>query len=224
MVGTVTVGRGHGEASPERGVLGARVVSAARGEQPAAGVHADQRPGRVREPATVAIPVGGRDEHGQRVPQLVSGVAELSERVRASWTSRCSRAGRSTAGAWRWRGAASAAPSIRAGPAGGDAPIPEPVGLVLQRGADHRGGVGAPRLQRGRQQDVGWIRSRGTGPAAGAPRRDRRGAHGAFAPYPQAIHSAAWHRHSFFDRKQEDFAEASDDAWRRTLAFIDAHR
>jgi carboxymethylenebutenolidase len=30
--------------------------------------------------------------------------------------------------------------------------------------------------------------------------------------------------HSFFDRKQENFAEASDDAWRRTLAFIDAHR
>ena len=27
--------------------------------------------------------------------------------------------------------------------------------------------------------------------------------------------------HSFFDRKQEAFAEASDDAWRRTLAFID---
>jgi carboxymethylenebutenolidase len=29
--------------------------------------------------------------------------------------------------------------------------------------------------------------------------------------------------HSFFDRKQEDFADASDDAWRRTLAFIAAH-
>ena len=28
--------------------------------------------------------------------------------------------------------------------------------------------------------------------------------------------------HSFFDRKQEEFAEASDDAWRRTLLFIDA--
>ena len=26
--------------------------------------------------------------------------------------------------------------------------------------------------------------------------------------------------HSFFDRKQEDFAEASDDAWRRVLEFI----
>ena len=26
--------------------------------------------------------------------------------------------------------------------------------------------------------------------------------------------------HSFFDRKQEDFAEASADAWRRVLAFI----
>jgi carboxymethylenebutenolidase len=26
--------------------------------------------------------------------------------------------------------------------------------------------------------------------------------------------------HSFFDRKQEQFAEASEDAWRRTLAFI----
>ena len=29
--------------------------------------------------------------------------------------------------------------------------------------------------------------------------------------------------HSFFDRKQEDYAEASDDAWRRTLAFVDSH-
>lgn len=29
--------------------------------------------------------------------------------------------------------------------------------------------------------------------------------------------------HSFFDRKQEAFAAASDDAWRRTLAFIDTH-
>ncbi len=26
--------------------------------------------------------------------------------------------------------------------------------------------------------------------------------------------------HSFFDRKQEDFAEASEDAWRRTLEFV----
>jgi carboxymethylenebutenolidase len=29
--------------------------------------------------------------------------------------------------------------------------------------------------------------------------------------------------HSFFDRKQEEFQEASEDAWRRTLAFIEAH-
>jgi carboxymethylenebutenolidase len=29
--------------------------------------------------------------------------------------------------------------------------------------------------------------------------------------------------HSFFDRKQAEFAAASDDAWRRTLAFIDAN-
>jgi carboxymethylenebutenolidase len=27
--------------------------------------------------------------------------------------------------------------------------------------------------------------------------------------------------HSFFDRKQEEFQEASDDAWRRTLAFVE---
>ena len=26
--------------------------------------------------------------------------------------------------------------------------------------------------------------------------------------------------HSFFDRKQEDFAEASADAWSRVLAFV----
>jgi carboxymethylenebutenolidase len=29
--------------------------------------------------------------------------------------------------------------------------------------------------------------------------------------------------HSFFDRKQEDFADASDDAWRRVLEFIEQH-
>jgi carboxymethylenebutenolidase len=29
--------------------------------------------------------------------------------------------------------------------------------------------------------------------------------------------------HSFFDRKHEEFAEASDDAWQRVLAFIAAH-
>jgi carboxymethylenebutenolidase len=29
--------------------------------------------------------------------------------------------------------------------------------------------------------------------------------------------------HSFFDRKQEEFADASDDAWRRTLAFVEQH-
>jgi carboxymethylenebutenolidase len=29
--------------------------------------------------------------------------------------------------------------------------------------------------------------------------------------------------HSFFDRKQEEFADASTDAWSRTLSFIEAH-
>ena len=29
--------------------------------------------------------------------------------------------------------------------------------------------------------------------------------------------------HSFFDRKQEEFAEASDDAWRRVLEFLERH-
>jgi len=29
--------------------------------------------------------------------------------------------------------------------------------------------------------------------------------------------------HSFFDRKHEEFADASDDAWRRVLAFIEEH-
>jgi carboxymethylenebutenolidase len=30
--------------------------------------------------------------------------------------------------------------------------------------------------------------------------------------------------HSFFDRKYEEFADASDDAWRRVLAFVEHHR
>ena len=29
--------------------------------------------------------------------------------------------------------------------------------------------------------------------------------------------------HSFFDRKQEEFQDASDDAWRRTLEFVEKH-
>jgi carboxymethylenebutenolidase len=29
--------------------------------------------------------------------------------------------------------------------------------------------------------------------------------------------------HSFFDRKQEDFAEASEDAWNRVLRFVARH-
>jgi carboxymethylenebutenolidase len=29
--------------------------------------------------------------------------------------------------------------------------------------------------------------------------------------------------HSFFDRLQEDFADASEDAWRRVLAFVEQH-
>ena len=29
--------------------------------------------------------------------------------------------------------------------------------------------------------------------------------------------------HSFFDRKQEEFADASEDAWRRVLAFLERH-
>src|SRR5205814_4878443 len=29
--------------------------------------------------------------------------------------------------------------------------------------------------------------------------------------------------HSFFDRKQDEFAEASDDAWRRVLDFVEQH-
>jgi carboxymethylenebutenolidase len=29
--------------------------------------------------------------------------------------------------------------------------------------------------------------------------------------------------HSFFDRRREEFAEQSEDAWRRTLEFIESH-
>ena len=29
--------------------------------------------------------------------------------------------------------------------------------------------------------------------------------------------------HSFFDRRQEDYAEHSADAWARTLAFLEGH-
>jgi carboxymethylenebutenolidase len=41
------------------------------------------------------------------------------------------------------------------------------------------------------------------------------------ADYELVVYDGA--PHSFFDRKQEEFQEASDDAWRRTLAFIERH-
>jgi carboxymethylenebutenolidase len=41
------------------------------------------------------------------------------------------------------------------------------------------------------------------------------------AGVPHAIHVYPGAPHSFFDRKQEQFAEESADAWRRTLAFLD---
>jgi carboxymethylenebutenolidase len=53
----------------------------------------------------------------------------------------------------------------------------------------------------------------------GIPERDVRafaqaiGDHGEVVVYPGAPHS-------FFDRSQAEHAEASDDAWRRTLAFL----
>ena len=60
-----------------------------------------------------------------------------------------------------------------------------PVRLVRQRGADHLGGVGAPRLQRGRQQDVGGGAVAAPHPprAHGHRRRTER-ADGAFARVP----------------------------------------
>jgi carboxymethylenebutenolidase len=38
---------------------------------------------------------------------------------------------------------------------------------------------------------------------------------------PSAIYDGA--PHSFFDRKQERFADASADAWRRVLGFLEKH-
>ncbi|HEY6758157.1 MAG TPA: dienelactone hydrolase family protein [Baekduia sp.] len=40
------------------------------------------------------------------------------------------------------------------------------------------------------------------------------------AGVPHEIHVYPGAPHSFFDRKQEEFADASADAWRRTLAFL----
>jgi carboxymethylenebutenolidase len=46
-------------------------------------------------------------------------------------------------------------------------------------------------------------------------RLDEAGVEHDFHIYPGAPHS-------FFDRKQEEFADASEDAWRRVLAFLAA--
>ena len=58
----------------------------------------------------------------------------------------------------------------------------------------------------------------------GIPREDveefRSALQAAGAEHEIVIYDGA--PHSFFDRKQEEFAEASEDAWRRTLAFTRA--
>jgi len=44
------------------------------------------------------------------------------------------------------------------------------------------------------------------------------------ANVPHEMHIYEGAPHSFFDRKQAEFAEDSDDAWRRVLKFIETHR
>jgi len=44
---------------------------------------------------------------------------------------------------------------------------------------------------------------------------------GAGVEHQLAVYDGA--PHSFFDRKQEEFADASEDAWKRVLAFLDRH-
>jgi carboxymethylenebutenolidase len=41
------------------------------------------------------------------------------------------------------------------------------------------------------------------------------------APHELVVYEGA--PHSFFDRRFEEHAEASEDAWRRVLAFLDQH-
>ena len=51
---------------------------------------------------------------------------------------------------------------------------------------------------------------------------DQVAAFDAALPVEHEIHTYEGAPHSFFDRRQEDFAEQSDDAWRRILGFIGA--
>lgn len=65
-----------------RGRLG-RQTNLPHPRSPAGGVHADQHPRRVLEPATAAISMGGRDEHAvpQRVARLLAPPAAAENRV-----------------------------------------------------------------------------------------------------------------------------------------------
>ena len=58
------------------------------------------------------------------------------------------------------------------------------------------------------------------------PARGERGVRGGAHARPGCEHELVTYAgapHSFFDRKQEEFAEASEDAWRRTLEFIERY-
>ena len=81
----------------------------------------------------------------------------------------------------------------RADPAGGRVPRADPRAHGRRRPGDHGGRRCRVRL---------------------GPRRGRRGAR------RRDLRRAP---HSFFDRKQEQFADASADAWRRVLAFFESH-
>ena len=89
---------------------------------------------------------------------------------------------------------------------------------------------GRRRLGAGRQQLAPRDRGAGAG-AAGrrrtrtSPRRTTRRS-SARSPKPGVEHELVVYEgapHSFFDRKQDEFAAASEDAWARVLEFVERH-
>ena len=161
---------GHGEAHP-RGPLtrGDGWVSRA-GQATDRRCRRRQRPRRVGEPAPAAIPVSGRGEHRQRMPQQIPAVPELMQGVGGE-LDKPLHTPLVHPLQMRRGGAPQPAPHGRFGPtrAGSDAPVSKPVRLVQQRSSDDGGGVGATRLQRRRQHDV-----RGPAAAAADPARAHR--------------------------------------------------
>jgi hypothetical protein len=115
-----------------------------RAEESAPGVHPDQRPRRVCEPASTLVVERGRGQHGQGVMEQVSGVADGAEDLDGDRDEATVGLGAQPVQVFGWDAAQPPAHGrFRSVDPCSDPPESETICFVYQSVSDDLGGVGA---------------------------------------------------------------------------------